>query len=301
MHPLGDVGADRLMGAFLSRGLLEQHETAHVHRGIGRLEVQEQGVERAEMLHRGTIYRKIIPMEPLRIGVSARLLYPDPSRSFLPTKSVQYLEQSVANWVMSGEVLAFMIPEMSLATPHAPKSLKIKHYVDSLDGLLLQGGADVSPKSYGETPINPLWTGDEVRDAYEIELFQEFVTQGKPVFGICRGHQVINVALGGKLYQDIATQCGDQACTHRDEAKYENTFHDMRILPNTWLARIYPQVQTKRINSIHHQAIKLIGEGLVPEAASGPRGLVQAIRPDGHTFLVRVPRPPGFLNPDHPS
>jgi len=106
-------------------------------------------------------------MEPLRIGVSARLLYPDSARTFLPTKSVQYLEQSVANWVMSGDVLAFMIPEMSLATPHAPKSLKIKHYVDSLDGLLLQGGADMSPKSYGEAPINPLWAGDEVRDAYE--------------------------------------------------------------------------------------------------------------------------------------
>src|SRR6266850_1167656 len=93
----------------------------------------------------GPIYRKISNMEPLRIGVSARLLYPDPARTFLPTKSVQYLEQSVANWVMSGDVLAFMIPEMSLATPHAPSSLKIKHYVDSLDGLLLQGGADMSP------------------------------------------------------------------------------------------------------------------------------------------------------------
>ena len=86
-------------------------------------------------------------MEPLKIGVSARLLYPDARRSFLPGKSVQYLEQSVANWLMSGEVLAFMIPELSLASPHFPKALRIKHYVDALDGLLLQGGADMSPKS----------------------------------------------------------------------------------------------------------------------------------------------------------
>ena len=96
-------------------------------------------------------------MEPLRIGVSARLLYPDPARPFLPSKSVQYLEQSVANWVMSAEVLAFMIPELSLATPHAPVT-KVKHYVDALDGLLMQGGADMSPQSYGEQPINPIWT-----------------------------------------------------------------------------------------------------------------------------------------------
>src|SRR5687768_17713443 len=94
-------------------------------------------------------------MEPLKIGVSARLLYPDPSRLFLPTKSVQYLEQSVANWIMSGEVLAFMVPEMSLASGKRASLIKAKHYVDALDGLLLQGGADMSPKSYGESPLNP--------------------------------------------------------------------------------------------------------------------------------------------------
>src|SRR5512132_1081904 len=109
-------------------------------------------------------------MEPLKIGVSARLLYPDPSRSFLPDKSIQYLEQSVANWIMSGEVLAFMVPEMSLASPHMPRAPRARHYVDALDGLLLQRGADMSPKSYGEAPINPLWAGDEVRDAYEMDL-----------------------------------------------------------------------------------------------------------------------------------
>ena len=86
-------------------------------------------------------------MDPLKIGLSARLLYPDPSRTFLPAKTVQYLEQSVTNWVMSGDVLAFMIPEMTLSTPHYPKSLKVKHYVDNLDGLLLQGGSDISPES----------------------------------------------------------------------------------------------------------------------------------------------------------
>ena len=239
-------------------------------------------------------------MEPLKIGVSARLLYPDASRAFLPTKSVQYLEQSVANWIMSGDVLAFMIPEMSLASAHAPKALKIKNYVDSLDGLLLQGGADMSPKSYGETPINPIWAGDELRDAYEIELFHEFVTQGKPVFGICRGHQVINVALGGKLYQDIATQCPGKA-SHRDDAKYENHFHDVRILPNTWLARVYPDVSVKRINTIHHQAIKELGEGLISEAVSEPDGIVEAIRWEGHSFVVGVQWHPEFISPGDPT
>jgi putative glutamine amidotransferase len=232
-------------------------------------------------------------MEPLRIGVSARLLYPDPSRLFLPTKSVQYLEQSVANWIMSAQVLAFMIPEMSLASRDFGQALRAKHYVDSLDGLLLQGGADMSPKSYGETPLNPLWAGDEVRDAYEIELFHEFVTQGKPVLGICRGHQVINVALGGTLYQDIATQSPEKG-QHRDEAKYDNHFHDVRILPNTWLAASYPSFQACRVNSIHHQAIKTLGEGLVAEAMSED-GIIEAVRWEGHSFVVGVQWHPEFL------
>ena len=240
-------------------------------------------------------------MEPLKIGVSARLLYPDPSRAFLPTKSVQYLEQSVANWIMSGEVLAFMVPEVSLASSHVPKSIRVKDYVNALDGLLLQGGADMSPKSYGETAINPLWAGDEIRDAYEIELFHEFVTQGKPVFGICRGHQLINVALGGKLYQDIATQCGDKGCVHRDEAKYDHTFHEMRILPQTWLSRLYPTTQVVRVNSIHHQGVKSLGEGLIAEAVSEPDGIVEAIRWEGHSFVVGVQWHPEFMDPKDPS
>jgi putative glutamine amidotransferase len=241
-------------------------------------------------------------MEPLKIGVSARLLYPDPSRTFLPTKAVQYLEQSAANWIMSGEVLAFMIPELSFATPHMPKALRAKDYVNTLDGLLLQGGADMAPKSYGETPINPKrWGGDEIRDQYEIELFREFVAQGKPVFGICRGHQVINVALGGTLFQDLATQRGEQCAGHRDDSKYEHNFHDMRILPNTWLSRVYPQESSKHVNSIHHQAIKDLAPGLVAEAMSEPDGVIEAIRWEGPSFVVGVQWHPEFVDPSDPA
>jgi putative glutamine amidotransferase len=238
-------------------------------------------------------------MEPLRIGVSARLLYPDPARPFLPSKSVQYLEQSVANWIMSAEVLAFMIPEMNLGSRPMHNALKPRHYVDALDGLLLQGGADMSPKSYGETPLNPLWAGDEIRDAYEIELFNEFVTQGKPVLGICRGHQVINVALGGTLYQDIATQCPDKG-VHRDDSRYDQHFHSMRVLPHTWIGQIYPEISSCRVNSIHHQAIKTLGEGLVPEAVSDD-GITEAIRWEGHSFVVGVQWHPEFIDPADPT
>ena len=236
-------------------------------------------------------------MDPLKIGLSARLLYPDPRRSFLPTKMVQYLEQSATNWVLSGEVLAFMIPEMSLGSPHFPLSIKAKDYVDALDGLVLQGGADVAPESYGETPMNPEWSGDRIRDKYEIELFHEFVRQGKPVFGICRGCQMINVALCGTLYQDLATQLPESRTEHRNETKYEHNYHDMRVLPDTWLASLYPGVTTTRINTIHHQAVKTLGKGLVVEARSEPDDVVEALRWEGGSFVVGVQWHPEFMDP----
>jgi putative glutamine amidotransferase len=235
-------------------------------------------------------------MEPLKIGLSARLLYPDPKRVFLPTKTVQYLEQSAANWVMSGGVLVFMVPEMSLASPHLPRGITVKDYVDCLDGLVLQGGADIAPESYGETPLNPKWSGDRIRDRYELALFREFVRQGKPVFGICRGCQMINVAFGGTLYQDLATQIPGSG-EHRNIEKYEQNFHDMCVLPDTWLARLYPHVSTTRINTIHHQAVKSLGEGLVVEATSQPDEVVEAIRWEGPSFVVGVQWHPEFMDP----
>ena len=239
-------------------------------------------------------------MDPLRIGVSARLLHPDSNRAFLPRKSVQYLDQAVAHWLTTGDVLVFMIPEVNLDSPRVPRPLRIRQYVDVLDGLVLQGGADMSPQSYGETPLDPRWSGDEVRDAYEIELFHEFVTQGKPVFGICRGHQVINVALGGSLFQDIPTQRPGPA-VHRDEARSDQCFHDVRVLPGSWLARLYPGVDTTRVNTVHHQAVNRLGEGLVVEAVGADDGVVEAIRWEGHSFVVGVQWHPEWMNPGDPA
>jgi putative glutamine amidotransferase len=235
---------------------------------------------------------------PLKIGVSARLLYPDPRRAFLPTKSVQFLEQSVANWVMSGGVLAFMIPALSLSAPHMPKNLHVSDYVDNLDGLVLQGGADIAPESYGELPLNPEWSGDRVRDMYEIELFNEFVKQGKPVLGICRGCQLINVALGGTLYQDIATQLPDSA-PHRCEQRFDNNFHPMNILPGTTLASLYPGTSSVQINTIHHQAVKDLGRNLTIEALAEPDGVVEAVRWNGPSYVRGVQWHPEFMDPQN--
>lgn len=134
---------------------------------------------------------------PLRIGLSARLMHQPPLELGFRGKTLQYLEQSVAQWIMNNGALAFMIPTLNEETEVDRRTVSVRDYVAALDGLVLQGGADVCPASYGEQPLRPEWAGDRIRDRFEIDLVWEYIIQGKPVLGICRGAQLINVACGG--------------------------------------------------------------------------------------------------------
>ena len=236
----------------------------------------------------------------LKIGLSARLMHPEPGRAWLPTKTLQYVEQCIANWVMSADVLTFMIPAISKDTPHGPDRLKVDHYAEHLDGLVLQGGADVAPESYGETPLRPEWAGDRIRDLYELELIRAFMARKKPVLGICRGMQLMNVAFGGTLYQDIAQQTGSNI-THQCRTRYEDNFHEVRILESTGLARLYPDIHEATINTIHHQAVKDVGRDLTIEARSTDDDIVEAIRWTGQGYVVGVQWHPEFMSPDNPD
>jgi len=97
------------------------------------------------------------------------------------------------------------------------------------------------------------------------------------VLGICRGCQLINVAFGGTLYQDIGTQIPG-ALDHRDIAKYERNFHALKFVPGTQLAKLYPSRVDAVINTIHHQAVNKLGRGMIVEALAEPDGIVEAIR-----------------------
>src|SRR6478609_2329728 len=173
----------------------------------------------------------------LKIGISACFMHADPARALFTGKTLQYVEQSIAHWIMSTGALAVMVPSPTGATQRGDVTLD--HFAQWLDALVLHGGADVSPLSYGEQPLQDKWAGDKVRDDYEIALVQAFERRGKPVFGVCRGLQLMNVAYGGTLYQDIATQVPD-SLTHRDAAIYDQNFHTIDIQPGTQLAALYP-------------------------------------------------------------
>lgn len=229
---------------------------------------------------------------PLRVGLSARLMHRPPAELNFPGKTLQYLEQSIAHWVMAHDALAFMIPTIETGGGVERRAISVKNYVRELDALILQGGSDMAPESYGTVPLRAEWAGDRIRDRYEIELFWEFVIQGKPVLGICRGCQLINVALGGTLYQDIATQC-PEAARHVEPALYDSHQHEVIIIPQTRLAEIYPEQTHGRVISIHHQAIDRLGNDLLIEAQSAD-GIVEAIRWKGAGYVTGFQWHPEF-------
>ncbi|MEJ6021434.1 gamma-glutamyl-gamma-aminobutyrate hydrolase family protein [Ramlibacter sp. PS4R-6] len=229
----------------------------------------------------------------LKIGISACFMHADPNRALFTGKTLQYVEQSIAHWVMSTGSLAVMIPSPTGATQRGDVTLD--HYAQWLDGLVLHGGADVSPLSYGEQPLQEKWAGDKIRDEYEIDLVAAFERAGKPVFGVCRGLQLLNVAYGGTLYQDIATQLPD-ALSHRDASVYDRNFHGVEIVAGTRLAQLYPGAKRVKVNSIHHQAIKDLADGFVVEAVSPDDGLIEAIRRPGaaRPYMAAVQWHPEF-------
>ena len=236
---------------------------------------------------------------PLRIGLSARIYHPQPGATGLQSKSLQYLEQSVAHWVMSREVMVLMIPSVSGDGIVHRSSLRLSDYPQYLDGLVLQGGADISPQSYGEQPQRPDWAGDRLRDAYEMELLHEFMEAGKPVLGICRGAQLINVAHGGTLYQDIATQYDKPAIHLHDD--YDKYAHAIEWEATSGLAKLYPEQTGGGVVSIHHQAIKALGKGLRVEARSVGDGLIEAVRLEGRPYVLGVQWHPEFHPPGSPT
>jgi len=164
-------------------------------------------------------------------------------------------------------------------------------------GLVLEGGSDVWPGSYGETALQERWSGDRVRDEYEKALAAAFVAERKPVLGICRGLQLLNVAYGGTLYQDIATQRPD-AISHREASLYDRHFHEVEFVPGSRLATLHAGVERAKVNSVHHQAIKDLAPGFVVEARSVPDGLIEAVRRPGDLFVAAVQWHPEFHRPD---
>ena len=161
----------------------------------------------------------------------------------------------------------------------------LKELVAKLDGILLTGGNDVAPALYGEEKEPFCGENNPLRDRMETRLIELALQADKPVFGICRGLQILNAVLGGTLYQDLRTQTGTELC-HSMDKPYDRTVHEVMILPDTPLAELYgpgPLV----VNSRHHQGIKTLAPALRAQATA-PDGLIESVYLPGYRFVQAV-------------
>jgi putative glutamine amidotransferase len=222
-----------------------------------------------------------------RIGVSCNLLPGDPERSLYRGKALQYVEAKLARAVHRAGAVPVVIPDLD--DPEAAPAL-----LDGLDGLLLSGGADVAPGNYGQAPLRPEWAGDPQRDAYERALVDVALARAVPVLGVCRGLQLLNVALGGSLWQDLGTQL-DGALVHRDWHRYDELEHPVRIAAGSWIAGVHGAGE-HLVNSVHHQAIRALAPAL-RASAWAPDGVVEAVEHvDPARFAAAVQWHPEWLD-----
>ena len=206
-------------------------------------------------------------MTPPRIGISGRVA------------QVEGAERSGVNAAYLRAVAAVGAPSIlsPLAGPAAAGAL-----LDGLDALVLSGGADVDPARYGRAPHPKLGTVEHERDAFELALVAEARSRALPVLAICRGLQLVNVALGGTLWQDLPSELAPhpQSRTRTERA------HEVRVTAGGRLAEALG-TGSLRVNSFHHQATRDLAPGLVASAHAAD-GVIEGIESAGDWWLLGV-------------
>ncbi len=176
-----------------------------------------------------------------------------PGRSFFRTTPGLYID---AVWAAGG------LPVLALSVGH-------EALAQSAAGLLLTGGVDLAPERFGEVPLGDEVLIDPERDTYELSLIEAFAAAKKPIFGICRGLQALNVAFGGSLWQDLPAQCG----LHHGGG----VTHDICLGESRYLDGLFPE--SFSVNSYHHQAVRIPASGFHVTALSRD-GVVEAMEHD---------------------
>lgn len=155
--------------------------------------------------------------------------------------------------------------------------------LDSVSGLVLTGGEDVDPARYGEKRHEKVRSVNAARDATEAALVEEAKARGMPVLAICRGIQILNVALGGTLVQDISSQCNTDI-SHDEEGPRDSRSHEITVEPESLIAKA---IGTERctVNSFHHQSVKRVADGMRVTARS-PDGIIEGLESTNKDWWV---------------
>jgi len=199
--------------------------------------------------------------------------------------SVNYIESKscLADAYIQAVIKAGGIPVM---IPFTNNKTVLENIISHIDGLILSGGGDVYSPLFGET-LHPTVTDYNIdKDQYDITLAHLATERQIPVLGICRGHQVINIAFGGTLIQDIPSQVPDSKIVHNQAEARDVGTHSVRINPESKLYQIVKQ-QDLPVNSFHHQAVKAVAPGFGAVAFSGD-GIVEAIESEEDKSILGV-------------
>ena len=176
-------------------------------------------------------------------------------------------------YVCQKGILPVLIPDLEQPA--------LQGFLKELDGFVFQGGSDLAPETYGETPIiEDKWLGDAHRDQYELAIMDYAIKSDKPILAICRGMQLMNVYFGGTLYQDINTQ-QKETLVHRDALKYDTIHHKIDFNGSSVLSNLYSDIADPIVNSVHHQGIKDVGKQLDVLAVAAEDGIVEALEYTG--------------------
>ncbi len=170
--------------------------------------------------------------------------------------------------------------------------IQAESYISIVQGLVFPGGIDVDPLFYQEEPLTGLGSVDLEWDENDLKFCRKALERDLPILGICRGHQLLNVACGGTLYQDIYTE-PKTSLKHGQEGNFYNPTHKIKLRTNTLLYEIFG-VSELRVNTSHHQAVKNLAPGFII-AATAQDNIVEAIESKEHTFVLGLQWHPEWM------
>ncbi|OGC90270.1 MAG: hypothetical protein A2W25_05855 [candidate division Zixibacteria bacterium RBG_16_53_22] len=211
------------------------------------------------------------------IGITISEMLEDRSRRKPTWKPFDYLKREYHEAILNSGGIPILLP-------NAGESAAADNMIDMIDGLLLTGGGDLHPSYYNQEPHPGLTETTANRDSLEISIAKLALGRNLPIMAICRGHQVLNVALGGTLYQDLSC-FPHETIQHSDPGQTARVFHDVTITPGSLLHRIVgaDHIET---NSSHHQVIDKLGAGLAIVAFSSTDNVPEAIEQTQKKFVL---------------
>lgn len=169
--------------------------------------------------------------------------------------------------------------------PYTNRSDVLSRLADGMDGLLLTGGGDIDPTLFGEEPLPGLREIIPERDHMEIALSRRLLEEDKPILALCRGCQILNIAAGGDMYQDLSRQCSD-ILQHEQRSPRSHPSHTVTVEKGSLLYRLTEKRQYK-VNSFHHQAVRRLAPGFEATAVTRD-GVIEAFESRHHTFVLGV-------------